>query len=161
MYTGTSKLPGIFFAEITQQFHLASGQSGRCFLKTWGVGTFFRNVREKPNLPTRKGKPHPDVQLKHTTRQTLFSGRGNVPLSGHTANKFRRPAVLQLNIEGFTSSKMNVLHHLAVQYEALVILFHETHCTWADKLTVPCFALAGSSSSRKHDLATFVHDRLK
>ena len=83
------------------------------------------------------------------------------PLSGHIVNKFRRPAVLQLSIEGLTASKMNVLHHLAVQYEALVILLQETHCTCADKLTIPDFALAGSSLSRKHGLATFVHDRLK
>ena len=41
-------------------------------------------------------------------------------LSEHTVNKFRRPAVLQLNIEGLAASKMNVLHHLAVQYEALI-----------------------------------------
>ena len=84
-----------------------------------------------------------------------------MPLSGHTVNKFRRSAVLQLNIEGLTASKMNVLHHLVVQYEALVILLYETHCTCADKLTIPGFALARSSLSRKHGLATFVHDRLK
>ena len=82
-------------------------------------------------------------------------------LSGDNVNKFRRPAVLQLNIEGLTASKMNVLHHLAVQYEALVILLQETHCTCTDKLTIPGFALAGSFLSRKHGLATFDHDRLK
>ena len=105
--------------------------------------------------------PHPNIQPGPTTRQTPFSGRSDVPLSGHTVNKFRRPAVLQPNIEGLTASKMNVLHHLAVQYEALVILPQETHCTSANKLTIPGFALAGSSLSRKHGLATFVHDRLK
>ena len=104
--------------------------------------------------------PHFDVQPWPTTRQTPISGRNDVPLSGHTVSKFRRPAVLQLNIEGLTASKMNVLQHLAVQYEALVILLQETHCTCADKLTIPGFALAGSSLSRKHGLATFVHDLL-
>ena len=89
--------------------------------------------------------PHPDVQSGPTSRQTPFSGRGDVPLSGHTINKFRRPAVFQLNIEGLTASKMNVLHHLAVQYEALVILLQEAHCTCADKLTILGFAIAGSS----------------
>ena len=57
--------------------------------------------------------------------------------------------------------KINVLHHLALQYEALVILQQETHCTCVNKLTIPGFALAGSSLTRKHCLATFVHDRLK
>ena len=84
-----------------------------------------------------------------------------MPLSGHIISKFRRPAVLQIKIEGFTAGKMNVLHHLAAQYEALVIFFQETHCACADKLNIPCFALAGSSLSRNHSLVTFVHDRLK
>ena len=57
---------------------------------------------------------HPNVQPGPTTRKTPFLGRGNVPLSGHTVNKFRRSAVLQLNIEGLTASKIDVLHHLAV-----------------------------------------------
>ena len=48
-----------------------------------------------------------------------------------------------------------------MQYEALVILLQETQSTCADKLTMVGFALAGSSLSRKHSLATFVHDRLK
>ena len=56
---------------------------------------------------------------------------------------------------------MNVLRHLAVKYEALVILFQETHCTCADKLTIPVFVLAMSSLSRKYGLATFVRDRLE
>ena len=69
-----------------------------------------------------------------------------MPLSGHTVNKFRRPEALQLNIKGLTASKMNVLYHPAVQYETLVILLQETHCT---------------RLSRKHGFDTFVHDRLK
>ena len=76
---------------------------------------------------------HSDVQCGSVNRQTSFSGRGNVriklPFSGHIANKFRRPTILQLNIEGLTASKMNVLHHLAMQSDALVILLQETHCT--------------------------------
>ena len=115
------------------------------------------------NQTCQPGKviPHSDVQPGRTTRQTLFSGRGDVPLSGNTVSKFRRPAVLQLNIEGLTASKMNVIHHLAVQHKALVILLQETHCNCADKLTIPCLGLAGSSLSRNHGLVTFVHDRLK
>ena len=105
--------------------------------------------RKQTCQPERKTH-HPDVQPGPTTRQTPFSRRGDVPLSGNTLNKFRRPAFLQLNIEGLTASKMNLLHHLDVQYEALVILLWETHCTFADKLTIPGFALAGPSLSRKH-----------
>ena len=108
---------------------------------------------------------HSDVQCGSASRQTSFSGRGNVriklPFSGHIANKFRRPTILHLNIKGLTASKMNVLHHFAMQSEALVILLHETHCTNAEKLVLPNYQLAGSSLSRKHNLATLVHERLR
>ena len=108
---------------------------------------------------------HSDVQHGSANRQTSFSERGNawikLPFSGHIANKFRRPTILQLNIEGLTASKMNVLHHLALQSEALVILPQETLCTDAEKLTLPNYQLAASSLSRKHNLATFVHERLR
>ena len=90
-----------------------------------------------------------------------LSGQGDGPQSGHTVNKFQRPAILQLNIEGLTASKMNAFLHLAVQYKTLAILLRETHCTCADKLTIPGFTLAGSSLSRKHGLTTFFHNWLK
>ena len=108
---------------------------------------------------------HSDVQCGSASRQTSFSGRGNVriklPFSGNIVDKFRRPTIFQLNIEGLTPSKMNVIHHLAMQSEALVILLQETHCTDAEKLVLPNYQLTGSSLNRKHRLATFVHERLR
>ena len=108
---------------------------------------------------------HSNVQCGSANRQTSFSGPGNarikLPFSGHIVNKFRRPTILQLNIEGLTASKMNVLHHLAMQSEALIILLQENHCTDAEKLVLPNYQLAGSSLNRKHGLATFVHKRLR
>ena len=108
---------------------------------------------------------HSSVQCGSANRQTSFSGRGNarikLPFSGHIANKFRRPIILQLNFEGLTASKMNVLHDLAMQSKALVILLQETHCTDAEKLVLQNYQLAGSSLSRKHGLATFIHERLR
>ena len=121
------------------------------------VGISGRNRTCQPGRIT----PHPDVQPGPTTRQTPFSGRGDALLSGHTVAKFRRPAVLQLNIEGLTASKMNILYHLAVQYEATVSIFQDTHCSCTDMPMISGFALAGSSLSRKHDLATFVRNGLK
>ena len=108
---------------------------------------------------------HSDVQRGSANRQTSFSGCGNawikLPFLGHIANKFRRPTILQLNIEGLTASKMNILHHLAMQSEALLILLQEIHYIDAEKLVLPNYQLAGSSLSRKHGLATFVHERLR
>ena len=94
-----------------------------------------------------------------------FSGRGNawikLPFSGYIANKFRGPTILQLNNESLTASNMNVLHRLAMQSKALVILLQKTHCTDAEKLVLPSYQLARSSLSRKHGLATFVHEQLR
>ena len=56
---------------------------------------------------------------------------------------------------------MNALHHPAVLHEAIVILSQKTHCTSSENLILPSFALSGFSLSRKHGLATFVHERLK
>ena len=70
------------------------------------------------------------------------------------------PAVLQLNIEVLTASKISVLYNLAAQCKALVILLQETHCTSAQTLVLPDYQLAGFSLSREHGLATFVHKRL-
>ena len=56
---------------------------------------------------------------------------------------------------------MNVLHHLALQSEALVMLLQETHCTDAEKLVLPNYQLAGSSLSKKHGLTMFVHEQLR
>ena len=86
-------------------------------------------------------------------------GRDNVgkilPFSGNIANKSRRPTVPQLNIKGPNTSKMNVFYYLALQFEALVILLQDTHCTNAEKLVLSGYQLAGSSVIRKHGLATF------
>ena len=70
------------------------------------------------------------------------------------------PTIIHLNIEDFTASKMSVLRQLAVQHEALFVLLQETHCTFAEKLILLSFDLPGFLS-RKHNLATSVHERLK
>ena len=48
-----------------------------------------------------------------------------------------------------------------MQFDALVILLQETHYTDAEKLVLSNYQLAGSSLSRKHGLATFVHEQLR
>ena len=67
---------------------------------------------------------------------------------------------LQLNIEGITANKICVLSQLATGYNVHVILLQETQCTSADRLVISNFSLAGSVLSRKHGLATFVHEKL-
>jgi len=87
---------------------------------------------------------------------TPFSWRG----SRNAAEDDPRPNILQLNTKGLTENKMSVTEQLAYKNKASIIVLQETHCTTADKLVIPNFSPAGSILSRKHNLATFVHERL-
>ena len=109
--------------------------------------------------PDGKASTVTAVLVRPCKWQTPFSGQGDA--SKRIVNKFRRPTILHLNIDGLTASKMSVLYHLTAQREALVILLQESHCTSADRLVLPDYQLAGFSLSRKHGLASFVHERLK
>ena len=138
--------------------NLLIAPDGRCFpvARSVTLCTLF-NLTDRNRICLNGGTPN-DVQAGQW--QTSFSGRGDAHLR-RTVNKFQRPSILQLNIEGIPASKMSVLHHLALQCEALVILLQETHCTSVERLDLPSYHLAGFSLSRKHGLATFVHERLK
>ncbi|KAI4820443.1 hypothetical protein KUCAC02_028420 [Chaenocephalus aceratus] len=61
-------------------------------------------------------------------------------------------SVLQLNVEGLTTAKLEVLRHLADSNGAAVLLLQETHCT-SDKI-------AGSIYSKQHGVATFVRTEI-
>ena len=133
-----------FFKHTAIFFFFFFGPDGRCFTQPGPrVSLLIDSKMTDRNRTYQNGRvsTHSDVQCGSANRKTSFSGQGNVriklPFSGHIANKFRRPTILQLNIEGLTASKMNVLHHLAMQSEALVILLQETHCTDAEKLVLP------------------------
>ena len=117
------------------------------------------------NFQNGRVSTHIDVQRKSANRQTFFAEQGivlkQILFTGHIANNFQRPTILQLIIKDLIASKMNVLHYPALQFEALVILLHETHYTNAEKLVFPGFRLAGSFLRRNHGLATFVHEQLR
>ena len=87
-----------------------------------------------------------------------FQGEVMCGKNGPFLKKLLNPTTLQLNIQSLTASKINVLHYLPLQSEALFILLWETHCTDADKLLLSSLQLAGSFLSRKHGLATFVYE---
>ena len=70
------------------------------------------------------------------------------------------PSTLLLNIEGLTQSKICVNSQLGTRHRVPVILLQETHCTTPNQLVIPNFTLAGWTMSRKHGLATFVHEGL-
>ena len=88
---------------------------------------------------------------------TSFSGRG----SRNAAEDDPRSNILQLNTEWLTANNISVIEKLNFKNKAFIIVLQATRCTTADKLVIPNFSLAGSVLSRKHDLATFVHERLE
>ena len=89
--------------------------------------------------------------LFKTERCASSAHRQQVPKAKHSPTKHRRPHCKQ----------DERVHHLELQCEALVILLQKTHCTSVERLDLPSYHLAGFSLSRKHALATFVHERLK
>ena len=137
------------------------GLVGRCFLVAQSVSMpVLRTPMTDRNqiCPNGRAFTVTDVLAKPCKWQTTFSGRGDT--SKLIVNKFRRTAILQLNTEGLTASKMSVFYHLASQCEALVIPLQETHCTSAQRLVLPDYQLPGFSLSRKHGLATLAHATL-
>ena len=138
------------------------GVGGRCFLVVRFVSTPVLRTRMTDRnqiCPNCKASTITDVLARPFKWQTPISGRGDV--SKRIVNKFRRPVILQLNVKRLTANMMSVLYHLVAQGEAPVILLQETHYTSAQKLVLPDYQLTGFSLSRKHGLATFVHERLK
>ena len=135
---------------------LQFGPDGRCFLVAWSVSTSviaLKHDRPEPILPKRKGIHPFRCPARVANRQTSFSVRGNawikLPFSGHVIKKFQKPTILQLNIEGLIASKVNVLHYLALQSEAPIILLQETHCTDPEKLVLPSYQLATKIQSKR------------
>ena len=69
--------------------------------------------------------------------------------------------ILQLNVKGITSSKLNTIEQLVSKHAVGLILLQETHCTNPAKLVLSNYDFAGLISSKKHGLATFVHKYLR
>ena len=96
----------------------------------------------------------PNTSRRNGGHKTSFSGRDT------NASSYRRPTILQLNIEGHTACKIGVIEQVASKHQALVVLIQETHCHNAKKPLLPGFALAGATLSRKHGIATFAQEKL-
>ena len=60
----------------------------------------------------------------------------NTLFRAHYQQVSKTHTIRQLN-KGLTASKMNLLHYLGLQFEALIIILQETHCTNVEKLILP------------------------
>ena len=70
------------------------------------------------------------------------------------------PAILQLNVEGLTRPKCDVIQKIAMNNSIAVILLQETHATNDDKITIYSYSLIGSINHPKHGIATLVRNDL-
>ena len=69
--------------------------------------------------------------------------------------------LLQLNIEGISKAKLEIISHLATENKATTILLQEMHATRPDMLTIPGYSLAAHTISDSYGIATFVIDSAK
>ena len=91
---------------------------------------------------------------KDTSKKPPFSGR-ETTVSG------KDPLViLQINIEGWTLAKREVLENLAAGHQATVVMVQETHQTNQDRLKLAGFILTDFILSAHHGIATFVKNLL-
>ena len=67
-------------------------------------------------------------------------------------------AIIQLNVEGLTTAKLDILEQLATNNKATVVLLQETHKENYTLLKLHGYTLAGQTKSRHHSLATFIRD---
>lgn len=105
-------------------------------------------------------------------KDTQFNVMRNLSQNGKDPNPSRAPRrnpseksgggfnIIQLNVEGLSSSKLNIIEQLAINNKASIILLQETHWSTSTKLALPNYVLAGFITSRTHGLATFVRQNL-
>ena len=70
------------------------------------------------------------------------------------------PHIFQLNVEGLTRAKCEVIQHLAARHAISVILLQETHSTSDDKLKTYSLTLVGAVHHSKLGVATLVRNDL-
>jgi len=82
----------------------------------------------------------------------------HVPLSGRTPEVVVRDgvALLQLNVEGLTKAKINVLTHLAQAHAVTAILLQETHYKDRSHLKILGYTLTACTEIEVYGTATFV-----
>ena len=100
---------------------------------------------------SKQMSPHNHRTDRPRYKYASSSGRAVIPTVENQGM-----SVLQLNAEGLTSAKPEVIRQLADYNQVAVVLLQETHRTTDDNLKLPGFLLAGSIPSKHHGMATFV-----
>jgi len=84
--------------------------------------------------------------------------RHHASFLGRADTSVKSLAILQLNVEGLTNAKLDVLEQIAIKNKATVVLLQETHKKNDAILKLPGYILAGHTKSKHHGLATFIKD---
>ena len=66
--------------------------------------------------------------------------------------------ILQINVEGWTTAKREVLQQLVAEKSCTAVLVQETHQTNSDKLKLYGYTLADFVPSAHHGIATFIRN---
>ena len=66
----------------------------------------------------------------------------------------RGPTLMQINVEGLTKAKREVIQHLTQKHRAVGILLQETHSTKDEQLQIPGFNIIAAIHHPKHGIAT-------
>jgi len=68
--------------------------------------------------------------------------------------------ILQINVEGWTAAKRELIQKMTREMKVTVVLVQETHQTMTDQLKLYGFTLAGHIPSEHHGIATFVRSSI-
>ena len=86
--------------------------------------------------------PQVVIQRKPRKQSSLFGPSG--------------PTILQLNVEGLTKAKCDVIQQLCLKHSVTVILLQETHTKADDEIQLPGYSLVGALHRSHHGIATLV-----
>jgi len=88
----------------------------------------------------------------------MFGGHG--PFGHPWLRLWEHHVILQINVEGWTSAKGEVLQRVSFEEKATLILVQETHQTTPDRLKLSEYTLVDYIPGKHHGIATFVSKRV-
>ena len=119
-------------------------------------------IRDSSVQRTRGGKridPRPRSVRRNTSQPKLSSTQPSI----NTAPIITQAGVspLQLNVEGLTRAKCNIIQHLVKKRGVSAILLQETHFMDVFKLKIIGYTLAACTNSNTHGIAKYVKNCAK
>ena len=138
LLTSSKNFKVSYFCQKTQYFWGGSWQPSR-------------GPPRKYRVMSNTGKPMPTPDQPRPPRQSKDLSKLHEP-SG--------PAILQLNVEGLTRPKCEVIEKIATDNAISVILLQETHATSNEKIKIYGYSLIDSINHSKHGIATLVRNDL-